>query len=219
MSERGKYVVIEGNDGTGKSSQVGELQRRLGGLGIKSIEIHEPDGVPAARELRKIIKDGTLKRDAWSNVLLFTAARRLNWLQAMQPALESGVWVLAARSWLSTVAYQGYGEGIDVDRIRRRTLEDVGEEYVSPDMELILTLHDDTVRQSRISQRGALEKPDTFESRDDRFQRALEEGYKLYAADNDIPLVDASPDFTTVAEAIWRHVQPLTKEGSYETVS
>ncbi|HET8690359.1 MAG TPA: hypothetical protein VFL81_02895, partial [Candidatus Saccharimonadales bacterium] len=102
MPERGKYVVVEGNDGSGKSEQVVRLGRRLGRLGITAIEVHEPDGadgVKGATELRKIIKDGTIERDPLTNVMLFTAARRLNWLQAMQPALQRGDWVLAARTW------------------------------------------------------------------------------------------------------------------------
>ena len=191
MSERGKYIVIEGNDGTGKSTQVEQLQRRLGTIGITSIQIHEPDGVPIAGELRTIIKNAHLERDPWSNVLLFTAARRLNWLQAMKPALDQGQWVLAARSWISTVAYQGYGEGIDPRKIRERTIDDVGEQYLSPDLQLILSLQDVGRRQERIASRGELEVPDTFESRDEGFQTALEDGYDIFARENGLEVIDA----------------------------
>lgn len=214
MSERGKYIVIEGNDGTGKSSQVQELRRRLGVQGISSIEIHEPDGVPIAAELRPIIKNANLQRDPWSNVLLFTVARRLNWLQAMQPALEKGTWVLAARNWVSTAVYQGYGEGVDLASIKDRTRADVGDDYLVPDLALILSLKDSAQRQSRISGRGELDNPDTFESRGGEFQSKLEDGYERFAKDNGIEIIDASPAADIVAAEIWKRVKPLTGESS-----
>lgn len=212
MGERGRYVVIEGADGTGKSEQVARLARRLGTMGIKSLEVHEPDGadgVRGATELRKIIKDGTIPRDAWTNVLLFTAARRLNWLQAMRPALQNGNWVLAARSWISTVAYQGYGEGIDVGRIRDRTLQDVGEAYLHPDLELILALKSEEVRKSRIAGRGQLETPDTFESMPDGFQAQMQDGYVRFALENDVELLPADGTPDEVEADIWARVQRL----------
>lgn len=224
MTEKGKYVVIEGGDGTGKSTQVELLQKKLLDHGIKSIQIHEPDGfegdeslgipsVPAATELRKRIKDATIERTPWQNVEMFTEARRLNWLEAMKPALELGAWVLAARSWISTVAYQGYGEGIDIDKIRSYTLENVGQEYLSPDLTLILTLSDEQTRFNRIAKRGELEKPDTFESKPDSFQKAMQNGYDKFAQDFGIKTIDAGASIETISDAIWNCVEPLTKEG------
>lgn len=211
MSERGKYIVIEGNDGTGKSEQVKRITRRLGESGVAclSLPIEEPGGVPISMELRKIIKNGTLERDGWSNVLLFTAARRLNWLQAMKPALDRGEWVVAARSWISTVAYQGYGEGVDVEKIKQRTLDDVGEDYMNPDLAVILALEDDTIRTSRIGERGSIEHPDTFEMRPQEFQRNLENGYVRFAHENSLEIIDASPSLDEVEAAIWKQVEKL----------
>lgn len=204
MSERGRYLVIEGSDGTGKSTQVERIGRTLGKVGINCIQIHEPDGVPLAAKLRDIIKDGSLERDAWSNVLLFTAARRANWLQAIQPALSEGTWVLAARNWLSTVVYQGYGEGEPVDRIHRFTLENVGEAYTKPDLTLVLGLADELKRLQRIEERGVLATPDTFESRDQAFQDRVQSGYVRYAKEHEIPVIDASGTLDEVEDLVWR---------------
>lgn len=212
MSERGRYLVVEGADGTGKSEQVTRLKRNLGSIGINSIEVHEPDGadgVTGAIELRKIIKDGTIPRDAWTNVLLFTAARRLNWLQAMQPALNQGVWVVAARSWISTAAYQGYGEGMDIKRIRQRTLEDVGEDYLHPDLEVVLALQSECERKTRIAGRGQLDRPDTFESMNAAFQGNMLDGYTSFAVDNDIEIIPADGTPDEVEKAIWKRVERL----------
>ena len=212
MPSRGKYIVIEGNDGTGKSSQVEKLQEKLTSLGIESIQIHEPDGVPISAKLREIIKDGTLERDGKTNIMLFTAARHENWRQQMEPALASGKWVLSARSWISTVAYQGYGEGNDVEFIKRVTQEFVGDEYLRPDVEIVLSLTDEAVRKSRISNRGELDKPDTFESRADDFQTKVNDGYFDFAKLQNIQILDASGTIDEVENSTWNIVKPLTKE-------
>lgn len=209
MSERGKYIVIEGNDGTGKSTQVDRLERRLASLGIVCSQLHEPDGVPTASKLRDIIKDGRLERDAWTNVLLFTAARRLNWLQHVEPALEKGQVVVAARNWFSTVVYQGYGQGVPIDKIETFTRDNIGEEYLEPDLALILSLQNTAIRDERIAGRGELERPDTFESMPQDFQERLDAGYLELAVSRNLDVIDASHSVDEVETEIWNRVEPL----------
>lgn len=88
----GKYIVIEGSDGTGKSTQIERLAARLQRQGIKTVTFHEPDGVAIASQIRTIIKNGTLTRSALTNLLLFTACRHENWQQVGQAALQQGTW-------------------------------------------------------------------------------------------------------------------------------
>lgn len=209
MPNRGKYIVIEGNDGTGKSTQVERLEKRLIGLGLECSQIHEPDGVPTAARLREIIKDGRLERDAWTNVLLFTAARRLNWLQQIQPSLEDGKYVVAARNWYSTVIYQGYGQGESIQRIEEFTRDNIAEEYLKPDLTIILSLGDKATRASRIAGRGVLEHPDTFESMPEDFQERLDFGYMDFAAKQGIDVIDASGSLDQVEAEIWQHVEKV----------
>jgi len=230
-NELGKYIVIEGADATGKSEQAMRISRRLQSIGKEVLfvmnddsglmePIQEPGGVPTANELRKIIKNQSLPRDPWSNVMLFTAARRLNWLQAMEPALDSGIWVVAARSWISTMAYQGYGEGVPLGDIMRRTREDVGVRYMNPDLELIMTVADESMRKSLMEQRGPLENPDTFESLPEEFQDNMKDGYVQFAKSKGTPLlrVNVWPNMTNVEieaskqdveNRIWGHVATL----------
>lgn len=208
MSERGKYIVIEGNDGTGKSTQVERLRARLEDQGITCSELHEPDGPPTAAKLRDIIKNGSLERDPWTNVMLFTTARRVSWLQYMQPALEQGEFVLAARNWYSTLAYQGYGQGVSLDDIEQYTAQNVSPEYLKPDITIVLTLGDTAMRRSRISQRGELENPDTFESMPDDFQERVNYGYRDLASKRSLHVIDASGSLEEVEHAIWSYVQP-----------
>jgi len=221
MSELGKRIIIEGTDGTGKSEQVMRIRSRLVKAGIKvcSFVVEEPDGardlttgeslVPIATELRKIIKNGSLERTPWTNLSMFNDARRENWSQAIKPALERGEWVPAARSHLSTIVYQGYGEGIPVDEIEAAVRAEVGEEYMTPDLAVILDLQDEKARFERINGRGNLTNPDTFESKDESFQSRIRHGYLDYAAIRGIPVVDASGSRDEVEERIWEHVQEI----------
>ena len=210
MSEQGKYIVIEGNDGTGKSTQVGLVRERLANRGIQSIDFHEPAGTPIADDIRTIIKNGSLERDGETNLLLFTAARHEIWKEA-KAQLKLGIWVVAARNYYSTLAYQGYGEGLDTDLITETTRRFTDEQYMNPDLALILTLEHEA-RAERITSRGALENPDTFESRDNSFQTRLNEGYLEIADKHKLPVIDASDDIPTVTQNIWQLVEPLLSD-------
>lgn len=184
MTEKlGTYIVIEGNDGTGKSTQVEMLTRYLIEQGRDAIMIEEPGSedieksTPVANYLRSIIKNGDLKRDPEINLALFSAARRELWQNKIEPALGRGTIVLAARNYLSTLAYQGKGEGLDEAHIIDVTRLFTDERYISPDVLLVLTLENEAERTARISARGELECPDTFESRGTDFQSVVNQAY------------------------------------------
>jgi dTMP kinase len=205
---RGKYIVIEGHDGTGKSTQVGLLRDRLSEEGIGSIEFHEPQGTPIADAIRTVIKNGTLPRDGQTNLLLFTAARHEIWKEA-QKALDQGIWVVAARNYYSTLAYQGYGEGLDPELIISITEQFTDESYITPDLAVILTLDDETERERRIGERGVLQAPDTFEARDTAFQAAVKNGYRAIAKKRELPLIAADQSVADIADAIYTLVERL----------
>ena len=208
VSERGKYVVIEGNDGTGKSTQVGLVRERLAAHGIDSVEFHEPAGTQIADEIRTILKNGELERDGETDLLLFTAARHEIWKTA-RAKLKLGIWVVAARNYYSSLAYQGYGKGVSIDLINETTRQFTDETYMNPDLALILAVDDET-REERIAKRGSLEKPDAFESLGDEFQARLNDGYLKVAAEKDIQIIDASQTPEAVGADIWQYVEPLT---------
>jgi dTMP kinase len=192
----GKYIVIEGHDGTGKSTQV-ELMRDWLKTEhqIDSIEFHEPAGSPIADEIRTILKNGSLERDGTTNMLLFTAARHDIWETRAKSALKVGKWVVAARSYLSTLAYQGYGEGLDLNLINQISEISLDQNYLNPDYEFILDLDNENERFDRINQRGELENKDTFESKSDDFQERVRLGYLAIAAERNIPVISAVPFF------------------------
>ena len=206
--ETGKYVVIEGHDGTGKSTQVGLIRQKLLVCGIDSIEFHEPAGTLTADAIRNVIKNGSLERDAMTNLLLFSAARHEIWNKRALPALQKGKWVVAARNYYSTLAYQGYGEGLDLDLIEMITRQATDEKYMNPDIAIILDVNEKS-RVKRIDGRGQLENPDTFESKDDVFQFKVRDGYVDLARSRNIPIVLANNAAEDVAEEIWTdHIRP-----------
>jgi dTMP kinase len=206
MIPRGKYIVIEGHDGTGKSTQVGLIREKLSTRGIDSIEFHEPQGSPIADEIRTVIKNGALERDGKTNLLLFTAARHEIWKHA-QEELAKGTWVIAARNYFSTLAYQGYGEGLKLELITSTTALFTDELYMRPDLAVILTLDDQNERVKRISQRGTLSTPDTFESRSEQFQAAVGKGYLDIADKYKLPIISASQPKEVIAQQIFELIQ------------
>ena len=216
MSERGEYIITEGTDATGKSTVADTLTIKARKAGHEVIRVDEPDSafnaegevlVPIASELRRIIKNGDLGRTALTNILLFTASRLENWEQAVKPALERGAWVIGARNWLSTLVYQGYGEGFDLDTIKEMTKTTMGNEYLTPDHLFILDLEDENERTRRLNDRGPLETPDTFESRGNDFQLSLRQGYRTISKDYGIQIVSAIPPKQEVATTIWEQIK------------
>lgn len=202
---RGKYIVIEGSDGTGKSTQVQLLREKLKEDGIESIEFHEPEGSPIANELRRVIKNGQLPRDGETNLLLFTAARHEIWKNAKKE-LEHGTWVIAARNYFSTLAYQGYGEGLDLQLITETTRRFTDETYMKPDLAVILSLDDEAERERRIKSRGELEKPDTFESKNSDFQTAVKNAYLNIAKEYDLPVISANQMPSEITEQLYKYL-------------
>ena len=207
MISHGKYILIEGHDGTGKSTQVSLVRKRLQDeYGIDSIEFHEPEGTPIANAIRTVIKNGELERDGTTNLLLFSAARHDIWFHYALPAMKQGKWVVASRNYYSTLAYQGYGEGLDTELISATTRIATDDQYLRPDVALILDLDDEAERKKRIAARGELENADTFESKGDDFQTNVKNGYIEIAKTHDIPIISASRSIEEVNEDIWKMV-------------
>jgi dTMP kinase len=189
---KGKYIVIEGQDGAGKTTQAELLEAYLTAKNIKVIHIKEPGGSPISEELRRIILDSSLSRTSMTNILLFTAIRHELWSQVIAPALEQGTWVICTRNYYSTLAYQAYGEGSDPVIIKAITQTFTSKDYMNPDFACILYFSDISVRKQRLNQRGALGNIDTFESRDTAFQDRVNNAYVTIAQEYGIQLLEAT---------------------------
>ena len=213
----GKYIVIEGNDGTGKSTQIDLLAEYFSERGDEVCVIEEPGSddpnksTPSANELRRLIKNGSLERSPEINLGLFSAARGELWREKIKPALDRGVVVLSARNYYSSLAYQGRGEGMNETEIIRMTRVFTDELYMKPDVAIILTLSDDK-RAERIGYRGNLDNPDTFESRGDDFQTRVNHAYTEIAEQYGIATIDASGTAEEVQMAILSILLSMSQE-------
>lgn len=198
------YIVIEGQDGTGKSTQVRRLAKFFEKQGKQVVIMDEPDGdLPQAHELHDLIlvKGKKYNMEPLTNVLLFTASRLELWLKIAEPVLKSGGVVISARNWWSTLAYQGYGEGVSRSKIIKLTKELLPERYVRPDFAAILVTTD-KVRAERQTGRG--KKKETFEAKPNTFQRKVNAAYPKIAKEFSVPLVDASGSIADVYNTLMK---------------
>lgn len=220
MPEFGKSFVFEGSDGTGKTTQAITITNRMRELGLDPLVVHndetgfmepvqEPGGTDEANEIRRKIKDKTIERTPWDNVVWFTDARVSIWQNAILPALLAGRPVVRARDFRSTIAYQGHGEGIPISTIEAYTRHRVGEQYMNPDLLVILALQNERVRKERMKSRDNRHESDTFESMPEEFQTGMQNGYVTYALENNVEIIDASQTQDEVFEQLWTRVEPI----------
>ena len=199
------YIVIEGQDGTGKSTQARLLKEYFEKQGKEVVVMDEPDGdLPQAHDLHDMILTRGYDLEPLTNVLLFTAARVELWKKIAEPILKRGGVVISARNYWSTIAYQGYGEGVSRSKIIRLTKDSLPEKYFKPDFGFILTVSD-KVRLERQSGRG--KATETFEAKPDDFQQKVNSAYPKIAKDFDLKIIDASGTIEEVFDLIFRELR------------
>ena len=188
--KKGCYIVIEGQDGTGKSTQADLLKKHFEKKGRKVVMLEEPDGdLPQAHDLHDMILTRGYNLEPLTNVLLFTAARVELWRKIAEPVLKDDGVVISARNYWSTLAYQGYGEGISRSKIIRLTKDLLPERYIYPDYGFILTVSDE-VRLARQKNRG--KATETFEKKPDAFQQKVNAAYPKIAKEFYLYEIDAA---------------------------
>ena len=196
------FIVFEGGDGSGKTTHARRLALALSRSGYSVVSTREPGGVPLGDAVRRWVK-GRRDLTPAAELLLFTAARAQHVKDVIQPALDSGKIVVCDRFMASTVAYQGYGRGIDLDMVHRLNALACGD--ASPDLTVLLDLPPDVGLSRRADQ------PDTFESEALDFHRRIRRAYLEQAAKDPSAwlVVDASGSKEGVSEAVWEKVQAL----------
>jgi dTMP kinase len=157
MTRRGLFITFEGIEGSGKSTQISELARRLAARRRRVVTTREPGGTAAGDAIRRIfLGPAGHGLDAWTELFLIEAARAQHLSEVVRPALEAGAIVLCDRFTDSTLAYQGAGRGIPAASIR--TLHRLPSLGPAPDLTILLDL---PVREgiSRAAGRNASRKP------------------------------------------------------------
>ena len=134
----GRFITFEGGEASGKSTQVRILLRRLARAGHPSVVVGEPGGTPVGRRLRRLVKYGAVDIGPHAEALLFLAARAQLVTDVIRPALARGDVVVCDRYADSTLAYQGYGRGLDVATLRM--LNDFATGGLAPSLTVLLDL-------------------------------------------------------------------------------
>jgi dTMP kinase len=201
---RGRFITLEGGEGTGKSTQALRLAERLRALGRHVLTTREPGGSEGAETLRGLLLQGG--EDRWSAVsetLLMYAARRDHLEKTVRPALAAGTWVICDRFFDSTRAYQGAGGGAPEALIASLERHVVGDDR--PDLTLVLDLPVDV----GLERAGARQALDRIEARDGGFHERLRAAFLEIAAaePHRCFVIDAAPGPDEVAASIWSAVQ------------
>lgn len=204
--ERGRFITLEGGEGTGKSTQIQRLVSRLAQEGIETLATREPGGSPKAERLRDLILGGAVAPlGPVAETLAFAAARIDHVDVTIKPALEDGCYVICDRFMDSTRAYQGALGNVDIRLIDQ--LEQIAVGSVRPDLTIILDLDPD-VGMKRANQRRASGTPDRFEAEDIAFHKKVREAFLAIAASQPdrCVVIDASASADEVEKAIWEQI-------------
>ena len=197
---KGMFIVIEGMDGTGKTSQTERLVETLRREGYTTLQAREPGGTEAGEDIRTLVKSGKVKAGL-TELLLFNASRAELMETVIVPALEAGTIVVSDRFTGSTIAYQGYGRGIPIEAVR--TANELATKGTEADVTILLTASTQT---ASIRREGRTEAPDRFERESQLFTERVAAGY-LAQADDGWVVIDTERDRDTVAREIWEQMQ------------
>ncbi|MFZ5929917.1 MAG: dTMP kinase [Pseudomonadota bacterium] len=199
---RGKFITLEGGEGTGKSTQARLLQSALQQRGLEVVLTREPGGAPGAEFIRKLLVEGDATRwDAMSEALLLFAARRVHLRETIVPALNRGDWVICDRFTDSTFAYQGDAGGLGRAAIERLAAIALDADSPVPDVTLVLDIPVE-LGLARAHARGDAEN--RFESLGTAFHQRLRDSFLQIARREPARciLIDAAPAPEAVARAI-----------------
>jgi len=198
----GAFITIDGPDGGGKTTQAERLRDHMAGRGSRVLLTREPGGTWLGELVREVLLARTgsaaAPTDPLTDALLFTAARRQIVGEVIRPALEAGTTVICARFADSTLAYQGYGGGVPLDRLR--TLADIATDGLTPDLTILL----DLPIEAGLA-RKAPGDVTRFEAEFDLdFHRRVRDGFLAIARSEPgrVAIIDASEDVDTVAATI-----------------
>jgi dTMP kinase len=196
----GRFIVFEGGEASGKSTQAARLARRLG-----AVLTHEPGATPIGAALRALVLDArTTGLDDRTEALLLAADRAQHVAAVIRPALAAGRHVVCDRYVGSTLAYQGYGRGLPLDQLRR--LSAWASVDVVPDLVVLLDVPR-PLASVRVAGRADPAR-DRLEAAGDDFHDRVVAGYRRLAAADPAHwvVVDGTADADSVEAAVWKAV-------------
>jgi thymidylate kinase len=189
------FITFEGIEGSGKSTQLRRLAEYMPGVVVTK----EPGGTPLADRIREVLLDSRSEIDPVAELFLFAASRRQHVVGVIRPALERGGTVLCDRFTDSTLAYQGFGRLLNLDRLR--ALNAWATDSLAPEVTFLFDLAEEVgLSRARARNAGAANDEGRFEAEDLRFHRRVREGYLALAAaePSRFVVIDAAGDVDDV---------------------
>lgn len=192
---RGKFITLEGPDGSGKSTMLGKIEEYLNKRNIEYIVSREPGGTKIGEDIRNIILDvDNHKMCAETEALLYAASRAQHVHEKIIPALEEDKVVICDRFLLSSLAYQGVGRELGIEEVK--SINDFGTNNLNPDLILFFHVDPEVTLKRKTKNLGG----DRLEKEGNEFHKKVYNGYMklLEMYPKNIALIDASKSIEEV---------------------
>ena len=203
----GLFITFEGGEGSGKSVQAKALCEKLSELSIPTLLTHEPGVTSLGKEIAHLLKwAGNMNISPMTELLLFNASRAQLVTEVIRPAMQSGKVVICDRYADSTIAYQSYGRGLDLEMVK--AINYAAAQGLKPNLTILLDISPEVGLARKIDK-----KQDRFEREDIAFHERVREGYLKLAEEEPQRwlVVDATQSKEKIAEIIWQRVSGLIK--------
>ena len=209
---KGLFITFEGTEGCGKSTQIKLLAEHLKAIGHRVRLLREPGGTPIGEEIRHTLKHSQNNHAMTpeAELLLMNASRAQLVREIIRPALTAGEIILCDRFYDSTVAYQGYGRELDLDKVKAVINFAVGD--TRPDLTFLLHVSQELSEQRQRERQSTLPfVRDRFEEADRKFFERVAHGYGVIAASEPqrVKFINGAHPMDIVCAEIWKIVQPL----------
>ncbi len=208
---KGKFIVIEGIDGSGKSTQINQLSKWLNETNLipdnnKLVVTREPGGTQLGQAIRSLLLNTSkeINPDSITELLLYAADRAQHVHEIIRPSLNKGDWVISDRFCGSTLAYQGYGRKLDIKLIK--DLETIATQGISPDITFLLDITVDESIKRRVNI-----KDDRIENEGREFLSNVLLGFKKLSEDNKWKTISALNSKEEIISDIKHEINKLLK--------
>jgi dTMP kinase len=203
----GSFITIEGVEGSGKTTQAAILADKLRERGQQVTVTREPGGTRAGELIRAIFLDPTVSLNGVAELMLVLADRSQHVRERLRPLLTAGSIVISDRYCDSTVAYQGYGRGLDLQLLA--VLNRLASDSLEPALTIVLDCPAETgLQRTQARAAGTARGADRFEGEELEFHRRVRLGFLALARDNPsrIVVLDSTRELTEVSSDILRVV-------------
>ena len=203
---KGFFIVFEGADGSGKSTQLRLLAEYLEGLGLSVLRTREPGGCEVSEKIRDILLDSNNQMTAVTEALLYAAARAEHVQQVIKPALEENKIVLCDRFLLSSLAYQGYGRQLGVETVKQ--INEIAVSGCLPDITVFINV----APEKAFKRMNEHKEHDRLEREDMSFHERVFHGYTELSKNADVISINAQGTKYETNEIIIQKILPILKK-------